>query len=235
VQLVLDGLVRRHVGGEEREVFLDPARLRPELLELDANLEVIQEELRRVLPAAADIPRYHEADAAQETISGNDEKAWRVFFLHFYWADERFPHRVHCPRTTELVAGIPGVLQGFFSILEPRKSVPAHSGPGLHYLRYHTALVVPRENPPSIRVKDRHHTWKVGTSLLFDDSHDHEVTNEADEPRVVLIVDVLRPLPWHLHALNLFLRWLRTPARKHHPELYERVRVPVEGAAASGG
>jgi aspartyl/asparaginyl beta-hydroxylase (cupin superfamily) len=46
-----------------------------------------------------------------------------------------------------------------------------------------------------MRVKDRYHTWREGESLLFDDSWNHEVVNESDGIRVILIVDILRPMP----------------------------------------
>jgi len=119
-----------------------------------------------------------------------------VFFLHVTNPEVPLSNARLCPRTVEIVRGIPGVLAAFFSILEPGKSVPAHEGPSYTYLRYHTALKVPAHDPPSIRVKDRHYTWKEGQSLLFDDSWEHEVYNESDGVRVVLIVDFLRPVPW---------------------------------------
>jgi aspartyl/asparaginyl beta-hydroxylase (cupin superfamily) len=47
-----------------------------------------------------------------------------------------------------------------------------------------------------IRVKDQFHTWQDGTGFFFDDSWEHEVINKADSVRVILIVDIVRPLPW---------------------------------------
>ncbi len=38
--------------------------------------------------------------------------------------------------------------------------------------------------------------------MVFDDTFDHEVWNDTDETRVVLFVDVLRPLPAPESALN---------------------------------
>ena len=92
---------------------------------------------------------------------------------------------------------LPGVL------LDPRggKSIPVHEGPYRGYLRYHLGLVVPAEDPPSIRIKDQHYTWREGESILFDDSWEHEVINHCPEDRVVLIVDIRRPdaLPLRRH------------------------------------
>ena len=62
-----------------------------------------------------------------------------------------------------------------------------------------------RTNRPSIRVKDQHYTWREGESLLFDDSWEHEVINHSSSQRVVLIVDVRRPMPFAFDALNRFV------------------------------
>ena len=44
---------------------------------------------------------------------------------------------------------------------------------------------------------------------MFDDTHPHEVWNETDRRRVVLFLDVVRPLPGPLDTLNrLFLKLL---------------------------
>ncbi len=197
-------IVGPRIGGRSRPVFYDIDRTFPALRAIDRAYPAIREEVLALLPRSAEIPRYHEVDSDQTNISGADERAWRTFFVHIGDADESFPNRKLAPRTAQVLSGIPDVLQGFFSILEPRKHVPAHHGPSFHYLRYHLGLKVPAAAPPTIRVKDQHYTWKEGESVLFDDSWEHEITNECDETRVVLIVDVLRPLPWHLSLLNRF-------------------------------
>ena len=38
--------------------------------------------------------------------------------------------------------------------------------------------------------------------MIFDDSHPHEVWNDSDSQRVVLFVDVMRPLFFPLSLLN---------------------------------
>lgn len=203
---ILNGVFRRYSGGHNRAVFYDVEGTFPELQRIDENYDVIRDELMGVLPGIDQMRRYHEVDSDQNEISGDDERAWRVFFP--------LRNEDRCPQTSAVVRSIPNVLQAFFSILEPSKSVPAHCGPGMHYLRYHTAFVVPTGNPPTIRVKDRHYTWKEGESLFFDDSWEHEVTNDSDGIRVVLITDVMRPMPWPLHQLNRFWRSVRRTAQR---------------------
>jgi aspartyl/asparaginyl beta-hydroxylase (cupin superfamily) len=190
-------------GGPRRPVFFDAAKTRPELLELDRNFPVIREELLAVLPGKRAIPRYHDLDRMQYPISAvvNPDKEWKIFPLNIM-GKKPAGYSDRCPRTTALLDTIPGLFQAFFSILEGGKSIPAHEGPYRGYLRYHLGLVVPAKNPPSIRLKDQLYTWKEGESVLFDDSWEHEVFNTAEEDRVVLIVDVRRPMPFLFDAVN---------------------------------
>ena len=48
------------------------------------------------------------------------------------------------------------------------------------------------------------YTWKTGEAVMFDDSWPHEVVNQSDDYRAVLIIDVLRPLPFASNMLNRF-------------------------------
>jgi aspartyl/asparaginyl beta-hydroxylase (cupin superfamily) len=198
---ILNTLFYVNAGRDQRPVVYDVEKTYPDLLTIDKNYEVISKELDGLLPEQSRMRRYHDIDPGQEPISGADERAWRIFFVNVI-GTKTLPTSDLCPRTTEIVGEIPNVMQAFFSILEPGKNVPSHNGVYFGYLRYHTAFRVPKKNPPTIRIKDHYHTWKEGESILFDDSWNHEVTNEAEEVRVVLIVDVMRPMPWPLHVLN---------------------------------
>jgi len=203
----LNGRYRKSAGGENRPAFYDIDKTYPSLRILDQNYDVIRGEMEGVLAYRDRLPHYHELDARETYISGtiNPEKAWKVFMLQCIVGAPK-NNQAKCPRTTALIQQIPNVYQAFFSILDPGKSIPAHCGTYLGYLRYHLGLRVPKNNPPSMRVKDQFHTWEERRSLLFDDSLNHEVYNQSDDLRVVLIVDVLRPMPLHLHAAN----WLLT-------------------------
>jgi aspartyl/asparaginyl beta-hydroxylase (cupin superfamily) len=203
-----DRLVERHMHWDDRPAFYDMDVTAPELRRVDAAYDEIWGEVQAVMPRLGDMPLYHDVDESQREISGRDPGNWRVLFLHHWGANGPLPNAALCPRTVELIRSVPGVLQAFVSILEPGKSVPAHRGPTLGTLRYHMALKVPEKNPPAIRVKDQRYTWKVGESVLFDDSLEHEVYNESDDTRVVLIIDVMRPLPFHLNLVNEAVRHL---------------------------
>jgi len=203
-------------GGRKRPVFFDIDATCPELRRIDAALPAIREELVRLLPQSEAMSRYHELDSDLLQSSGRlyRDRRWNVFMLFCY--DSVPEHnRALCPQTAAALDAIPTLNQAFFSILDPGKSIPAHTGPSRTYLRYHLALLVPKNDPPSIRIHDQHYTWKEGESVLFDDSWDHEVTNHADGIRAVLIVDIMRPFPRPIFAFNRFMR--RIPVHFYGP------------------
>jgi aspartyl/asparaginyl beta-hydroxylase (cupin superfamily) len=200
-------LLRRIVKGNQRPVIFDIEKTFPQLLELEQNFDAVKRELVPLLRQRDEMPCYHQIDPNQNYISGSTSARWNVFMLCFLgqnFAD----NRAKCPRTCEILDRIPNLFQSFVSILEPGKSVPAHAGPYLGYLRYHLGVKVPEINPPYMRIRDKKHVWQEGISILFDDSWDHEVYNESEGDRVVLIVDILRPMPWYGHLLNLIFMQL---------------------------
>lgn len=216
MRTILKGLVGLYflflykcAGGKNRPVFYDIDKITPALRELDKNYSVIKSEVEQLLASNRDLPSYHDLDPRQQGISATGNKKWKVFLLYAMGAKPE-ANRALCPRTSALLDKVPNLFEAFFSILEAGKSVPAHNNSYCGMLRYHLGLVVPSDNPPKIRVKDQFYTWREGASVLFDDCWDHEVFNESKEDRVVLLVDVLRPLPLPVHVLNLlFVRGMR--------------------------
>lgn len=206
---VLDGfnwLFDLHTGGLRRPVFFDIDKTAPALRKIDRAFPAVRDELLALLPDKTSIPRYHDLDRMQTYISNtvDADKSWKIFYL-YAMGEKPAVNREKCPQTAAVLDEIPGLFQAFFSILEGGKSVPAHCGPYRGYIRYHLGLVVPEVNPPSIRIKDEHYTWKAGESILFDDSWNHEVYNTCEQDRVVLIVDIRRPMPLPFAALNRFV------------------------------
>jgi aspartyl/asparaginyl beta-hydroxylase (cupin superfamily) len=195
------------IGGSNREVFFDIDKTFPELRKLDAAFPEIQKELEQLLPQQDAMPRYHDIDTNVVNSSGrfNRKSRWNVFMLFCY---DSLPkqNRELCPRTCEALSQIPYLNQAFFSILDPGKSIPAHTGPTRAYIRYYLALKVPDNNPPSMRVKDTWYTWKEGESILFDDSWNHEIVNHSDGVRAILLVDVMRPFPQPIFLFNRIFR-----------------------------
>ena len=201
--------ISTQVGGQKRPVFFSVEETFPELLELEQNFDVIRQELEGILPERDGVPSYHELDPMQARISGsnNPDARWKVFLL-YAMGEKPAENRERCPRTSELLDKVPNVTQAFFSILEGGKSVPAHCGPYRGFLRYHLALKVPKQDIPRMRVKDQWVSWREGEGFLFDDTWEHEVINNSQQIRVVLLVDVQRPLRRVLGLVNRGIFWV---------------------------
>jgi aspartyl/asparaginyl beta-hydroxylase (cupin superfamily) len=187
-------------GGEHRPVFYDVRATAPGLLEVDKQYLVIRKEVEALLGSGVNLPRYHDVAPGQVSISAGAKK-WKVFVFDMVGAKPKISRKL-CPKTAAILDNVPDLFQAFFSILEAGKSIPAHNGPFYGAIRYHLGLVVPKENPPTIRIKDQFYTWKEGESFMFDDTWNHEVFNTSSEDRVILLVDVMRPLPRLLDAVN---------------------------------
>jgi aspartyl/asparaginyl beta-hydroxylase (cupin superfamily) len=181
-------------GGDGRPAFHDIDAVCPALRRIDRAFPEIRAEVLGILDRRHELPLLHETDPGQECISDATPEDWRVLYLSLMGA-RADANRARCPVTSAAVDRVPGVFQSCFSILDPGKSVPPHAGPYFGYLRYHLALVVPDQDPPQLKVNGEPYTWREGESILFDDTHTHEVINTSAEPRVVLIVDVFRPMP----------------------------------------
>lgn len=208
VKNAVNDYLYRHAGSDGRPVYFDSvAQVNPGLDLLTQNFEAIRREFDAVFEEGLDLPAYHDVDPGEAEISANpdgSQKKWGVFLLHLL-GHEPEENAGRCPETMKLLHEVPGLVQAFFSVLDPHKSVPEHEGPYVGYLRYHLALKVPTDRPPTIRVKDWVHQWREGEAILFDDSYPHEVVNHSDQHRAVLIVDVRRPFKGVPEAVNKFM------------------------------
>jgi aspartyl/asparaginyl beta-hydroxylase (cupin superfamily) len=174
--------------------------------ELERHWTEIRAELEYVLRDRSAIPSFQDISVDQVDLSDDDR--WQTYFL-FGYGFEVAEHTAACPRTAELVSSVPGMKTAMFSILQPGKHIPHHRGPYKGVLRHHLGLIVPEPAPDCrIRVGDEIRHWTEGSSLLFDDTYDHEVWNDTAGQRVVLFLDVVRPLTGVARALNAVLLWV---------------------------
>ncbi len=159
---------------------------------VEAGFPAIRRELEQVLRERERVPGFAEVSPDQAHLTrGND---WKTFFLYAYgYKAER--NCAACPETARIVASVPGMKTAFFSIMGGGTHVPAHRGPYKGLLRYHMGLMVPEPEKCRLRVADQTVSWLEGESLVFDDTFEHEVWNDSQHDRVVLFLDVLRPMP----------------------------------------
>lgn len=183
----------------------DPATI-PAARELERAAPQIAAEFRRLDPRAF--------RAENEPIARDG--AWDVFILY----ERGLRHDDRCrlfPSVTAIVEGTRTVrtLAGlvYFSRLAPHTRVAPHAGPTNMRVRAHLGIDVPPNC--GIHVGETSRTWQEGRCIVFDDSFPHEVWNESDRDRIVLIVDL-----WHpdlsddeVRLLEGFQRYVQFAAR----------------------
>lgn len=157
---------------------------------LTASWEAILAEAMAVARDPETVPALDEISPDHEGIAPRG--MWRSFFLHGYG----YPvaaNLARCPRTAAIVSRIPDLNSAFFSILKPGTHIPDHRGVTKGLITCHLGLIVPKSGDCRMRVDDRIVRWREGECLMFDDTYRHEVWNDSDETRVILLIQVKRP------------------------------------------
>lgn len=167
---------------------------------LEANWQVIRQELDQVMSYVNVLPNFQDISTRQSNITNDND--WKTYFFYaFGYKAEKNCQR--CPETTQLLETIPGLKVAFFSILAPHKHIPEHCGKYKGVIRYHLGLKVPQPKEQCrIRIGDQIAYWEEGKSLIFDDTFPHEVWNETEDYRAVLFLDIDRPLYFPMSLVN---------------------------------
>jgi len=185
--------------------FFDPESY-PWVAHVEAEWKAIRKELDALLVHREEIPNFQDLSEKQRVLTEGEQ--WKTFFLYGYGLEAE-QNCAKCPETVRILKTIPGMKTAMFSILAPKKHIPPHRGMWKGMLRYHLGLIIPGPNGSCrIRVGNDIRTWGEGKSLVFDDSHEHEVWNDSDSYRVVLFVDVVRPLVFPLSLVNRAVIWI---------------------------
>ncbi len=172
--------------------------------ELEANWDKIRSELDEVLKYQENLPNFEDISPDQGNLSGADN-LWKTYFFYGY-GYKMAKNCQRCPETTRLIENIPGMKTAFFSILMPGKHIPEHRGPYKGVIRCLLGLKIPEPREKCrIRVRDETRSWEEGKCLIFDDAFPHEAWNETKGVRVVLFMDIVRPLGFPLSILNRLL------------------------------
>lgn len=172
----------------------------PWVQDLEANWQTIRQELDYILQDVDRLPNFQDIMPRQYRITQDDR--WKTYyFCAFGYVARKNCDR--CPKTWKIIQSIPGLKVAFFSILAPGKHIPEHRGKHKGLIRCHLALKVPEPKEACrIRVADQIAYWEEGKCLIFDDTFYHEVWNETDGYRVVLFLDIARPLRFPMSLLN---------------------------------
>jgi len=194
---------------------------------LEKNSDVIRQELVALLYEQKHLPNIQEISPRQTNLSREDGWKSYFFFVLGHRIDESYRR---CPETGKLIDSIPGLSLAFFSILAPGMHIKAHHGSYKGVLRCHLGLIVPEPRTNvRMRVGDKMIYWEEGKCVIFDDTYKHEVWNDTDGIRVVLLFDFCRPLPRWLTLVNKAVLGLGG----YLPEVRRAVRTQREWEARS--
>jgi aspartyl/asparaginyl beta-hydroxylase (cupin superfamily) len=166
--------------------------------------QAIRDEAFAVIRAPGGVPALAEVSPDHGRIA--QAGRWRSFFLHGYGYAIP-PNLARCPVTAAAVAKVPGLNTAFFSILAPEAHIPDHRGVSKGLMTCHLGLQVPPGNGCRMRVGDRMAGWAEGECLTFDDTYRHEVWNETDQPRIVLLIQFRRPARWPGRVAAAIFLW----------------------------
>jgi len=142
------------------------------------------------------------------------DRRWKSLFLKGY-GYRMEGNAARAPITAALIEKVPGLVTASFSVMEAGGHIPRHWGMTKGMLTYHLPLKTPRdwqkcrmhvEGPDQLHVVQ----WREGESVLFDDMYNHEVWNETEEDRFLLLIQIRRPCRGAANWLqNLFLWGVR--------------------------
>lgn len=147
------------------------------------ELDALGERGGEILPLAKVSPDHHRV--------AKDGK-WKSFVFEAYGYHVA-RNRELCPKSAALIDQVPGLVLAMFSIMEPGTYVPLHKGVSKALINGHFALDVP-EGDCRIEVGGETRGWEEGKLLLLDDTFPHQVWNNTKRNRVVLLMQIRRPV-----------------------------------------
>ncbi len=198
----------------------------PWVAELEKHWEAIRDEAISI--RTGEIPSLGEISFDHGRIAA--DRRWKAFFLKGYGYRMR-KNAARAPITSALIENVPGLVTANFSVMEAGGHIPRHWGMTKGMLTYHLALRVPKdrqkcrihiEGPDTLHVL----AWEEGRSFIFDDMFNHEVWNETDEDRYILLIQIKRPCRWRANFIqNTFLFGVR------HSRFVQDIRKNIDQAA----
>jgi beta-hydroxylase len=193
----------------------------PWIAEIEPHLPAIREELARVLRSEKAIPPFRDFAPGHERIVEADD--WRSFFFwgYGYPVNENL---ARCPATAAAISRVPGLVSAIYSVVKPGAHIKRHQGVSKAIMTAHIALIVPREREKCRMEVDRTQVvWKQDEAVVIDDTYPHEVWNESDETRVVLLIQFRRPMRWPGYLLGSLIIWV-----VRHSSFVQRARKNLD-------
>ena len=189
VRKTINNLFLSVSGGRNRFRITTPYPLFPEVRDLENSFDQLKLEVD-ALVAERNLPRYGDIDPIR---AAEVSQGWRLYYAYMLGVANPKAYS-DVPTLVSFAERTPCVVNAMIAILDPGVTLKPHEGPYAGILRYHLALKVPEHNPPRLRVDQDYHTWQERGSILIDDTFEHEVYNDSDGQRILVIIDIRRPM-----------------------------------------
>ena len=162
----------------------------PELKILQDNWEMIRDEAIHLNDSAQ-----IKASADLDDLGFNSffRTGWKRVYLKWYGANLKSAEQL-CPKTVALINTLPNVKGAMFTMLPPGARLGKHRDPYAGSLRYHLGLVTPNNDDCYISVDGQKYSWRDGEAVMFDETFIHYAENKTDNNRIILFLDVKRPV-----------------------------------------
>lgn len=197
------------------EEFLDLQENFGNYVKFEDKYEIIKDEVMGFLnkEGVKNVPLTRDSYGGENEKIGSDvkidekgeESGWRLITLKV--GDEITSKcSDNFPSLAKVLKDVPEVVSCVLSILEPGIMIPIHVGYYKGILRYMLPLSVPddRENC-FLWVNGLKYSWMNGKSVLWDDTYPHKVYNNTNQTRVLLYMDIIRPMNGFLKNMNMFV------------------------------
>ena len=163
-------------------------RFLPEVAALERNWKAIRDEYYTIQDQIAPI----KGDLFFKTFVPDHK--WKRFYIKWY-SPIAPAVRTQVPFVSNLLDQNPNIQLAMFSILEPNAVIKPHRGLYNGALRVHLGLSCPsREDGCALTVNGETYGWEKGKCLVWDDTFVHQVVNNSNQNRVILFLDVKRPV-----------------------------------------
>lgn len=179
------------------------------------NFKALKEEVENILEKTGDgdsLTMTSDTFSGQNKYIGSDirrengkTKAWRVINIK---AGDQYSEVAHkyFPSLVRILRSVPQIETCAISVLQEGVHIPIHVGYYKGIMRYMIPIVVPKDRENVfLCVNELKYDWTEGVGVLWDDTYPHKVYNNTNEIRVVIYMDVVRPLSWGLNTLNKFI------------------------------
>lgn len=87
----------------------------------------------------------------------------------------------------------PEIVSLSINLLNPQSRIAPHHGDSNTFYRVHMGVNIPDKLPScGFKVNEDQVSWEEGRLTIFNDANKHEAWNLTDEPRIILVFDVIK-------------------------------------------